>query len=350
MHQRDEHDSPGATFGVGRVSRFLGGATRVGATLAMRDDDGPRGRNVVTAVDAITRIGEQIQLSATLSTSTDSGRTGIGATYYVFRDSPRLYTGILGALVTKDYDPRTGFVSRPDVFVTSPAVTWTVQPEWRPRGILWFKPGFTTYFYHDPSSRRFQEGSITLRTEVVHTNGASWLPWVERSFQRPIDSLSILPGVIIAPGTHDYTRLGLTLKSDQSARIATTADVSNGAFYDGSLAQAVLTARWSPSPWLATAMSYEVNRFSSLGARDTTMTTHLAGPELRVFLNPRVQWSAFYQHNTLLGRGTLNARFSWEFAPLSYLYVVYNDRQAVLTGSEPRANSLIVKLSWLRQL
>ena len=43
-------------------------------------------------------------------------------------------------------------------------------------------------------------------------------------------------------------------------------------------------------------------------------------------------------------------RFSWEFLPLSYLYVVYNDRQAVLNGLTPTARSLIVKVSWLRQM
>ena len=78
--------------------------------------------------------------------------------------------------------------------------------------------------------------------------------------------------------------------------------------------------------------------------------THLAGPELRLFLNPRVQWSAFYQYNSAAQRGTLNARFSWEFLPLSFLYVVYNDRQPIAGGLSPVSRSLIVKLSWLGQL
>ena len=81
-----------------------------------------------------------------------------------------------------------------------------------------------------------------------------------------------------------------------------------------------------------------------------SFVTHLAGPELRVFLNPRVQWSAFYQHNTAAAQGSLNARFSWEFAPLSYLFVVYNDRQPTPDGTSFRTRSLIVKLSWLHQL
>ncbi|MBX9927450.1 MAG: hypothetical protein K2X99_00925, partial [Gemmatimonadaceae bacterium] len=132
--------------------------------------------------------------------------------------------------------------------------------------------------------------------------------------------------------------------------VAVQTNVSTGSFFDGSLQQAVVSGRWSPSPYLALRANYEVNRFRLLGTRDTSLVTHLAGPELRAFLNPRVQWSAFYQYNTVQQRGTLNARFSWEFSPLSFLYVVYNDRQAIQDAVAPRASSLVVKVSWLKQL
>jgi hypothetical protein len=69
-----------------------------------------------------------------------------------------------------------------------------------------------------------------------------------------------------------------------------------------------------------------------------------------VFASPRLQWSTFYQYNTVQKRGTMNARLSWEFSPLSFLYIVYNDRQPILGGNVPTARSLIVKLSWLGQL
>jgi hypothetical protein len=101
---------------------------------------------------------------------------------------------------------------------------------------------------------------------------------------------------------------------------------------------------------VALRADWSINRLRSLGTRDTSLVTHLVAPEVRLYANPRLQWSAFYQYNTVQGLGSLNARFSWEFAPLSFLYVVYNDRQPVLQGTAPRANSLIVKLVWLRQL
>ena len=168
--------------------------------------------------------------------------------------------------------------------------------------------------------------------------------------QRPNLPVTLFPSVRIAPGQFDYTRLGITLKSDQSAKLAAQLVATSGAFFDGSLDRAELTTRWSPTPYVSVRGSYEINRLRSLGTRDSNFVTHLAGPELRVYLNPRVQWSAFYQYNTAIERASLNARFSWEFLPLSFLYVVYNDRQAVQGGNSPMARSLIVKLSWLGQL
>ena len=138
--------------------------------------------------------------------------------------------------------------------------------------------------------------------------------------------------------------------TDQSAKVAAMVSASTGGFFDGRQEQLALSGRWSPSPYLSLRANYEVNFLGSLGPADTSLVTYLAGPELRLFLNPRLQWGAFYQYNSVLERGTLNSRLSWEFSPLSYLYVVYNDRQPILGGLTPRARSLIVKLSWLHQL
>lgn len=354
MRQRAVGDAGASTFGVARGSWFSGRATRLGATVATRFDDArgatPGRENVVAAFDAFGRVGEQVQMRAMLSTSTLDGRTGVAGTYFVGRESQRLYTGILGGLVTRDYNPQTGFVSRPNVFLTSPAVSYTAQPAWRPSSVVWFRGNVTTYFYQDPSNFRLQEGILIYKADVLHTNGAQWTPYMEQHLQRPDAPVALLPGVSIAAGTHDYWRYGLDARTDQSAVLAASANVSAGTFFDGRLQQGVLAARWSPSPYVAFRANYELNRLRRVGTRDSSFTTHLAAPELRVFLNPRVQWSAFYQYNTVARAGSLNARFSWEFSPLSFLYVVWNDRRALEGATTPAANSLIVKLSWLRQL
>ncbi|WP_053334208.1 carbohydrate binding family 9 domain-containing protein [Gemmatimonas phototrophica] len=345
------------TFGVVRGSQFFGRSTRLGSTLALRDGDvtDVNGlvsgrRNVMVAVDALSRIGELTQFTGMLSASNENGRTGLAGTYGITRNTATSLVGVLGAVVTKDYNPQMGFVSRPDVVMTNPFITWTLQPRRLPTAIVWLRHGPNAIAFNDPQSGALQEANVTYSGEVLFRNGATISPAVEYNVQRPTLPVTLFPNVQIAPGDYSYQRGGLTFRSDQSAKLATTLTTTTGAFFDGSLDRAELTARWSPSPYVSVRGAYEVNRLRSLGTRDSSFITHLAGPELRVFLNPRIQWSAFYQYNTAAERATLNARFSWEFLPLSFLYIVYNDRQAVQSGNTPLARSLIVKLSWLGQL
>ena len=274
----------------------------------------------------------------------------MAASYTLSRSTPFVAVALQGALVQRAYAPRTGFVSRSGVLMTSPMALLTLQPQWRPRNIIWFRPGVTTTFFQDPSTRRLQEGIVNVNTEVLFRTGGQIRPFAEWNLQRPDAPVRLFPAVSIAPGEHDYWRAGVETQTDQSAALAGSANLSTGSFFDGWLDRAALAARWSPSPYLSVRLNYEVNRLASLGTRDSSFVTQLAGPELRLFASPRVQWSAFYQYNTAQARGFLNARFSWEFSPLSFLYVVYNDRHPVQGALAPSARSLIVKLSWLRQM
>lgn len=354
MRQGSGAGTPAATFAVARGSSFFGRSTRVGGTVALREDDAlgamPGRRNLVLAVDGLTRVSETFQASGMVSASRAGDSTGLAATYSLAYSSPRMTSSLSGALVTSAYDPQTGFVSRPNVWFTSPSVSYTAQPSWRPRSLVWIKPTATANVFLDPRTSALQEASVALNAEVLRVTGGALTPFVEANWQRPTAPLPLLPGVAIAPRAYDYLRYGLDLKSDQSARLAGQLVLADGGFFDGRLRGAVVNGRWSPSPYVAVRLNYEVNDVRRLGTRDTSLVTHLAGPELRVFASPRVQWSAFYQYNTVVERGTLNARFSWEFLPLSFLYVVYNERQPILGGTTPQARSLIVKVSLLQQL
>lgn len=350
----DGRTAANSSIALLRGSRFVGTASRLGAFAAVQHDGGldggPGSTNVVTAVDGLTRIGEQVQLNGMLSTSTESDRTSVAATYFVGRDTPRLYTGVLGAWVSEDYAPRTGFVSRSNVWLTSPAIVATMQPAWRPRSVVWFRPALVGYVYQTPSTGALQEGFVQAYVDVLHKNGTIWYPYVERHAQRPTATVSLLPGVEIAPGQLDYWRSGLFLSTDQSARANLRINAATGDFFDGTLTRVTSTLRYAPDPRVSMAVDVDVSRLGRLGVRDTSLTTTLVAPEVRLALNPRLLFTSFYQYNSGARTGTLNARFSWEFTPLSFLYVVWNDRRAVANGVLPTTETLVVKLVWLRQL
>jgi len=92
--------------------------------------------------------------------------------------------------------------------------------------------------------------------------------------------------------------------------------------------------RFAPFPHIQLTADYQFNRLSDLGIDRRTMETQLIGTELRLALNPTVQLVSFLQYNTTSERTTLNSRFVWEYSPLSYIYLVYNDNRQELSDPE----------------
>jgi hypothetical protein len=71
----------------------------------------------------------------------------------------------------------------------------------------------------------------------------------------------------------------------------------------------------------------------------------------RFALNPRLQLIAFYQKNSLNEQANYNIRLSWEYQPLSFIYLVYNHRGFQLPTQKRQSDDhVILKVSYLHQL
>jgi hypothetical protein len=71
----------------------------------------------------------------------------------------------------------------------------------------------------------------------------------------------------------------------------------------------------------------------------------------RFALNPRLQLSGFYQNNSLDHSDSYNVRFSWEYLPLSYLYIIYNHGRSETPLQVSQSDQhAILKISLLKQL
>lgn len=82
------------------------------------------------------------------------------------------------------------------------------------------------------------------------------------------------------------------------------------------------------------------------------LDAHLLMSEARIALNTRVHLSVLHQWNSARETDAWNARFAWEFRPLSYLNLVWNERRVPDPSSPPGAppmedRQFIAKASWL---
>lgn len=350
-----------ATFAVGRWSRNIGDGSRLGVLGAGRFDEandhaGAR-ESGTAAIDWYSRLGAEGAVSGMLSrtTTSDGGGEGSSGYLYVRRQSNSLYAGFIGTLVSREYEPTIGFVSRQDVMVLSPAVIADWRPSWRPGWVRGFKPAVVSYLYYEPDQFTLQEGYVQAYVDVIPTSGGVMYPYVQRDFQRPTEAFPLLDGVTVPAGTLDAWRYGFLMQTNASGRLSGQLEVSNGGFYNGRNTAISSSLRVAPSPRLVLSTSYEVNLLRDIGVERVDRTTHLVAPEARIFLNRSMQLGGFWQYSSESRRGAWNARFSWEFEPLSYLYIVYNDNRAIgsLPGGAtplPPQQQLTVKLVYSHQL
>ena len=142
-------------------------------------------------------------------------------------------------------------------------------------------------------------------------------------------------------------------------------NVDFGKYYNGSLTTFSSTFRFAPIPHISMEARFTNNSYSNLGVDKVAGNNQLYTISGRFALNPRVQLIGFYQHNSISDFDVWNVRFSWEYQPLSFLYLVFNQRgfndfQTQLSNdglTRIRTNQLarqhelhlIAKLSYLKQ-
>ena len=346
----------GSVFGVGRYVRNVGAMGRLGGLVATRHDQGlPAGAsalNTVAAVDWFLRPTTNLFARGMVSRSFTEGSGGDGwaAHALVGNYAPWGYIGWLQEYVGPQWEPRSGFRFTNDVILTGPAVILDLRPGWLPKWARSYTPGVTAYFFNEASSGDFFSGYANVRPlTFLLENGGEVAVSLRPEWQRFEEPFRPVPGLVVPAGRYSFTRWTAAASYDPSANVTGSASFTIGPFYDGSLARSQLSAKAILSPHVVGLASWERNRFRGVAGSDGT--THLFTPELRLALNPRFEVSGIWQYNTAVEASSLNARLSWEFQPLSFLYVVYNENASHdgALAPFPARRQLIVKGTWLWQ-
>ena len=66
-------------------------------------------------------------------------------------------------------------------------------------------------------------------------------------------------------------------------------------------------------------------RLKNVGDSKDTKEQYLLTPGIKISLNPKLHLFGFYQYDKLDKVGRLNVKFEWEYRPLSYFFIVFNN-------------------------
>ncbi len=360
VRQRGDAFSPATLFGVGRYSRNVGSRFRMGALATLKHHNARPGRpgntNLVGVVDGFARISEPLYARGMVSFSNNShsGEKGIAGFTEINYTRNSLLLSLKESFSTDGYRPEAGFVQRTNFVLTNPEITFMLQKEWLPGIIRFYTPGIAAQVYHRASDLALQEALVKVSpVSFVFQDRAILSLSVNPTWQVLPAPFEPITGVRIAAGNYRYTWVELAGNTNLSAPYSAAWQATAGGYYNGWLNSFTFTLRAAPLPHVAFSGSYTRNAFTGVGTEDGKRTAHLVAPELRLAINPQVQLSGFYQYNTVSGSRALNVRFSWQYRPLSFFYVVFNDVRSLPSPGAEAAfyqQTGIVKLSYIWQL
>ena len=353
MRQREVGDSPGTNFFVGRYSENFGNQNRIGGLLTVKNR--PDGSNIVSTIDGFFRLSESHSLNTLISqsTSTNTGKKGLSAYAQYFYVSNQFKIWWTQSIVTKDYNPELGFVSRNDVIGTTPGIFWWYRGKYVPfkKILRAWEPSIFPEFYHQVSTGQLIERTWTIYPVWLNFQSGAYFGYsLTPTYQKLTEVFEPL-NVKINVGKYDYVRHQIYASTDQSKFLNLQTIYSWGSYYGGNLNSGDWTLQFAPIPHLSLSGRFNRNKFTDVGETTGKTVVDLYALEGRFALNPRVQLIGFYQRNSENDLKNYQLRLSWEYKPLSYIYVVVNHRdfQNIELKKNQIEDHAIAKISYLKQ-
>jgi hypothetical protein len=283
-------------------------------------------------------------LSASRNNTNDS--LGLAGQLFVGWFPQNWYMGWVSKYASEKYIPGMGFVFAQNTIHHNPGGYRIIRPKGKLGKIIRrFDPGIFLNYYQSADNLRFQSAQLDIfPVYIIFSDNSlldiTWHPTWESFFFQPL-------GFQVQPKDYFYHRFQIRYRTDASKKISADVNFVGGDYYDGQLDEWKALLRLAPNPHLAFTAEYELNRIRHLGVNKVNENIHLYSGGLRIAANPRLQLSVFYQYNSFDQRSRWNMRGSWEIAPLSFLYLVFNESS--FNQSRVQQQSFITKLTYLKQ-
>jgi hypothetical protein len=359
IRQEGNDISNPANFFVARYSQNFGKQNRIGTLVSYKGEETKGAidgrRNFTGTIDGFFRFNQGLSESFMGSTTVDSkNQTGYAASSQLYYNTNKLVAWLNESIVTNKYDPQMGFVARGNTIVTDPGLFYQERGKWLPKFIRTFSPGISYTSYRNATTIKLTDRYININPLWIQFQNGGIISWytifTKQNLEEGFDPL----GVPINKGSYNYTRHKISISSDPSKKVAASLVGNLGQFYNGLYNSLTATLSYAPSPYIFLSPNMEYGKLKNVGINNVTKNVTLYTVEARVALNPRLQLSGLFQKSSVTNSINYNARFSWEFKPLSYFYIVFNNNSDTQNNGPYQTlktvdRQVITKISYLKQ-
>ena len=253
-------------------------------------------------------------------------------------------------MLGEDFKSDLGFVRRTDLFKITPQYKLKFYPE--NKNLTQWDVGVGMWSYFRPNDNfRNSDRTISPSINFVYKNGIrTGLRFYFRStyLYNDFDPTGLNPeNPIPGENLYKYASFKFTYNSDVRKVFSYRVEPDIGQFYTGMKYSIENSLRWRLQPFMSTSLSLNYDHID-LGNGFSSENIWLIRPKVDFTFTKNIFWSSYVQYSSQSDNLGINSRLQWRFAPLSDLYIVYNDNYYTINSLVPRTRSLNLKLTyWL---
>ena len=268
------------------------------------------------------------------------------STQYFDRDFNVRLSGIY---VGDNYESDLGFLRRTDIFKITPKIERTFWPI--ESTIQKHSFSITPIFIWKPDLNfKNSDYAVISRWQANFKNTGEFTAEMYNRFTYLFSTFDPTgtDGAIALPldSSYKYTTVSLGYRSDKRKTLSYQIEPSIGTFFNGKKYSFEANLAWRIQPKFSGSLQVNYDKID-LPDPYPDASIWLIGPKVDLTFNKSIFWSTFIQYSSQQKNIGINTRLQWRFAPLSDLFIVYNDNY-FSNGFAPRFKSLNLKLTyWL---
>ena len=254
-----------------------------------------------------------------------------------------------GVYIEDDFRSDLGFIRRTDILKINPNFERTFYPK---KGKIQKHAISVTPIFIWKPELGYQNSDYTIvsqwsldfnNTANLEFSMYNRYTYLYDSFDPTRTSSTALP----ANSEYSYTSFEAKYRSDTRKQFSFDVAPSIGQFYNGNKYSVEGNLNWRVEPFFQTKVQVNYN-YISLPKPFATASIWLIGPRFDVTFNKSLFWNTLIQFSSQDESLSINSRLQWRFAPLSDLFIAYNDNYNTNSPLSPRFRSINLKLSyWL---
>ncbi len=254
-----------------------------------------------------------------------------------------------GVFVAEDFRSDLGFVRRTDILKMNPRFELKFWP--KNKAIQRHRFSVTPISIWRPElNYENSDYTIISRWEANFNNNSEIRFQMFNRFTKlynEFDPTGTKNGIPLpANENYYYTSFEASFRSDQRKKISYRINPSIGEFYNGAKFSLESSLTLRLQPYFSGSIQLNYDKID-LPDPYPNASIWLIGPRLDITFTKNIFWATFLQYSSQRDNFSINTRLQWRVAPLSDLFLVYNDNYATDVFS-PKYRSLNLKFTyWL---